>query len=273
MRRVLRVSIAAMLILIFNAIPALAQAKRKLLETTGWGSLSGKVTLEGDIPAPVALAPKIKGNNDAVCCVGAANLFAENWVIDKKTKGIANVFIWIKPPVGTYFPIHAEDKVRKDTVMIDQPVCVYEPHAVVLYPEYFDGIKKVPTGQRFVVKNSAKCNHSVRNLSDEKINPQQNINLAPGGQREYEFKAQRYPFEIACAFHGWMSAYVGVFDHPYVALTKADGTFSMPRVPAGAEVTIMAWHEVVVLNALAIDGKAITLKAGENKFDFTIKAK
>jgi hypothetical protein len=76
---------------------------------------------------------------------------------------------------------------------------------------------------------------------------------------------------IDCAFHGWMGAYV--YDHPYVALTQADGTFSMPRVPAGAEVTIMAWHEVAVLNALAIKGKAITLKAGENKFDFTIKAK
>jgi hypothetical protein len=274
MRRAMRVSVAAVLLLALHTVPGLAQEKKKkLLETTGWGSLSGKVTLEGDFPAPVPLAAAVAGNANAVCCKAAAPRFAENWVIDKKTKGIANVFVWIKPPVGTYFPIQAADKVRKNTVTMDQPDCVYEPHAVVLFPEYFDGAKMVPTGQKFVVKNGAKCAHSVRTSPDPKIDIAQNFNLPPDAQRECEFKPQRYPIQIDCAFHGWMNAYVGVYDHPYHALTQADGSFTMPRVPAGAEVTIMAWHEVVVLNALAIKGKAITLKAGENKFDFAIKAK
>ncbi len=274
MRHAMRVSIAAMLLVCLHAVPSPAQEKKKkLLETTGWGSLSGKVTLEGDFPDPVPLGPKIKGTPDAVCCKAAIGKFAENWVIDKKSKGIANVFIWIKPPLGTYFPIQDADKVRKETVTMDQPACVYEPHALVLYPEYFDGAKMVPTGQKFVVKNSAKCAHSVRTTPDLKVNIAQNFNIPPDARRECEFKPQRYPILIDCAFHGWMGAYVGVYDHPYHALTQADGSFSMPRVPAGAEVTIMAWHEVVALNALAIKGKAITLKAGENKFDFTIKAK
>ena len=70
-----------------------------------------------------------------------------------------------------------------------------------------------------------------------------------------------------------MSAYVAVFDHPYFALTGPDGSFEIPRVPAGAEVTLMAWHEVVVLNALGVQGKQITLKAGDNEFNFKLKAK
>ena len=44
-------------------------------------------------------------------------------------------------------------------------------------------------------------------------------------------------------------------------------------MPAGAEVTLMAWHEVVVLNALGVQGKQITLKAGDNEFNFKLKAK
>jgi hypothetical protein len=191
MCRAMRVFVAAILLLGLNAVPSLAQEKKKkLLETTGWGSLSGKVTLEGEFPVPVPLAPKIKAAQDAVCCMGAANRFAENWVIDKKTKGIANVFIWIKPPIGTYFPIQAADKVRKETVTMDQPACVYEPHALVLFPEYFDGVKMMPTGQKFVVKNSAKCSHSVKNISDPMINPHQNITIISGGKREYDFKPQ-----------------------------------------------------------------------------------
>src|SRR5207247_2510902 len=111
----------------------------------------------------------------------------------KKTRGIANVFIWIKPPVGTYFPIHEADKVRKDTLTIDQPICIYEPHALVLFPEYFDGAKMVATGQKFVVKNSAKCPHSVRTNGDQKINPQINVTIIPGDSRPINFSPQRYP--------------------------------------------------------------------------------
>ena len=39
-----------------------------------------------------------------------------------------------------------------------------------------------------------------------------------------------------------------------------------------AEVTIMAWHEEVVLNAIDVKGKKITLKEGKNEYSFSIKA-
>jgi hypothetical protein len=265
----------AILALVVLAAPSWAQDKRKLLETTGWGTLSGKVTFEGKVPAVISLVEKMKASPDAACCLPApaAQKVKEEWVIDPKTKGVANVFVWLKPPVGTYFPIHADDKARKKTVMIDQPYCTFLPHAVVLFPEYFDGSKKVATGEKFVVKNSAKCVHSVRINSDSKAgNIPQNVTVASGKELGFDFKAQKFPISVNCAFHSWMEAYVGVYDHPYATLTNADGTFTMPRVPAGAEVVLMAWHEKdgVVLGA---KGKAITLKAGANTFDFTIKAK
>jgi hypothetical protein len=39
-----------------------------------------------------------------------------------------------------------------------------------------------------------------------------------------------------------MRSYLGVFDHPYFALSDQDGAFRLPNVPPG-EYTIAAWHE------------------------------
>ena len=36
-----------------------------------------------------------------------------------------------------------------------------------------------------------------------------------------------------------------MFDHPYYVLTNKDGEFTIPHIPAGAKVQIMAWHEGV----------------------------
>jgi hypothetical protein len=42
--------------------------------------------------------------------------------------------------------------------------------------------------------------------------------------------------------HTWPRAYLAVFDHPYFAVTKPDGSFSIDAVPAG-KYTLVAWHE------------------------------
>jgi Carboxypeptidase regulatory-like domain len=42
--------------------------------------------------------------------------------------------------------------------------------------------------------------------------------------------------------HPWMKASLGVFEHPYFALSGADGRFTLKDLPPG-EYTIEAWHE------------------------------
>jgi hypothetical protein len=39
-----------------------------------------------------------------------------------------------------------------------------------------------------------------------------------------------------------MTAYIGVVDHPFFAVTGPDGAFSLPGVPSGEHV-IGIWHE------------------------------
>lgn len=259
------------------SVPAWGQQKA-IMKHDGWGSLSGRVTYDGDPPVPDSLLPeiaKLQNAEDKACCKAApANQkVRQNWVIDPKSKGIANVFVWIKPPhENVVFPIHNDDKERKDTVVMDQPFCAFVPRVVALFPEYHDGAKVVKTGQKFVIKNSSIVAHNVRGSPSAKSgNLAFNHNMPSKTDREYSFKPQLNPIPLVCDLHKFMGGYVAVFDHPYFAVTKEDGTFTIPRVPAGAEVIVMAWHEERVLNALDVKGKKITLKKGENTFDFKFK--
>jgi hypothetical protein len=74
------------------------------------------------------------------------------------------------------------------------------------------------------------------------------------------------PFK--CDVHGWMNAYAGVLDHPYFAVTKPDGSFSIPNLPPGS-YTLAAWHERLGTQTLPV-----TVAAKESKADanFTFKA-
>ena len=76
--------------------------------------------------------------------------------------------------------------------------------------------------------------------------------------RAGEFDLGRYPkgrsktrvfgrpglIKVFCHLHSQMSAMIRVFDHPYFTIPDADGTFSIPDVPAG-DYDIVAWHERV----------------------------
>ncbi len=52
----------------------------------------------------------------------------------------------------------------------------------------------------------------------------------------------RGPLAVAAAPSGWMKAWVWAFDHPYCAVTGADGRFALPGVPPGAR-RLVVWHE------------------------------
>jgi plastocyanin len=47
--------------------------------------------------------------------------------------------------------------------------------------------------------------------------------------------------KIGCNIHDWMSAIILVLPNDHFAVTKEDGTFSLPSLDAGA-YTITAWH-------------------------------
>ena len=54
------------------------------------------------------------------------------------------------------------------------------------------------------------------------------------------------------ADHPWPRAYLAVFDHPYYAVTNADGSFSIDGVPPGT-YTLASWHERAAKHAQPVE--------------------
>ncbi len=253
------------------------------LKTDGFGSLSGKVTLDGPVPAIVDLTAKMKDNRDAACCLAPMAKPIEKidatWIVDPNTKAVANVMVWVKAPKDTYLEVHAKYQKRKETIPIDQPHCAFLPRVAAYNPVFFDGKELVPTGQQLHLKNSSTVAHNIRAVGHPKYNigfnrvvsAKTTLDALKDLKEDEQLKPQPLPITIQCDLHTWMGAKLFVFDHPYYALTNEKGEFEIPLIPAGAEVSIMAWHEGSGW-ALTNKGMPITIeKDKKHTLDFTVK--
>lgn len=185
------------------------------------GSISGKVTFTGTAPEP-----DIIDMGAEPACAGAytEGPFTENVVVNDNGT-LANVFVYVKAGLeGMTFPTPSEK------VVLDQKNCHYVPHVL-----------GVQTNQTIIIRNNDDLLH---NIHPEPVNSR-GFNVGQpkqGMETERSFSAAEIMVPVACDVHGWMSAYIGVVDHPYFAVTGNDGTFELPNLPPG-EYTIEAWHE------------------------------
>src|SRR5438477_461615 len=60
-----------------------------------YGTITGQFVLDGEIPARRVLVPagSTQVNNPAICA--AANILSDELVVDPKTQGIANAFVYL----------------------------------------------------------------------------------------------------------------------------------------------------------------------------------
>ena len=65
---------------------------------------------------------------------------------------------------------------------------------------------------------------------------------ASSTKAETSFGKAEGMFLVKCDIHPWMSAYVGVFTHPFFAVTDESGKFSIEGLPPGT-YEVEAWHE------------------------------
>jgi hypothetical protein len=102
------------------------------------------------------------------------------------------------------------------------------------------------------------------------VNTAFNQTIAAGSEVEYQLpEREQIPVPVACNIHPWMKAYVLVKDHPYSAVTDADGRFEIKNLPVG-EWEFVAWQEKAgYVSEVTVGGQSKTWEKGR----FTVKIK
>ena len=212
--------------------------------------ITGKVTLEGKAPE----AKEIDMSGVKECAALHADPVTEQTVVADESGNLANVIVAIKKAEGQDLP----GDPPAEPAELDQKGCMYEPHVLAMM-----------TGQEFIVKNDDPFLHNVHSLST--VNPAFNFGQPnkDEGKKVESPKAEEY-FRVKCDVHPWMSAYVGVFEHPYFAVTKEDGTFSIKadQLPDG-EYTLTFWHEKLATEPVETK---INVAGGKAEANHTFKA-
>jgi hypothetical protein len=240
MRSLLTAALVAALAVIFAASARAADE---------WGTVKGQVTWGGAAPpAPTPIAV----DKDKEHCLSKGPIFKEEFVVGKNG-GVKNVFVWLQDASNpkAKLPIHPALKSIKDKqVVIDQPCCKFEPHALA-----------IREGQVIIGKNSSPIAHNMKWTGGDD-NPGDNKLIPAGGKIDIELAASTRPVVIECNIHPWMKGWVRVFNHPYFAVTDDNGNFEIKDAPAG-KYNIVMWQEGKgwVTKGLKA-GEPITIPAG-----------
>lgn len=193
------------------------------------GTIKGRLVWAGaGLPkAKVEVAkgdPKVK---DAVC--KANEIVSKEITVDPATKGIADAIVYLVKPTGDFGAAQKALLEKTPEVVIDQVNCEFVPYVSVVQKD-----------QKLTFKSSDPVGHNVH-LSPFN-NPQINTMLPPNGSLVYAIKQEeRRPTKLVCDIHPWMAGYVFILEHPFAAVTKADGSFEITGVPAG-EQHLVVWH-------------------------------
>ena len=207
--------------------------------------IGGRVSIDGPLPQN----PRLDMAGDPKCAQAHKDgMLAETFV--GENGGLGNVFVYVKSGLDKYY-----FDVPTEQVTLDQSGCMYKPH-----------VFGVRVGQNVEFVNSDPTSHTVHAVP----NTNQEFNFSQPIQRQRNsrfFTAPEVMVRFKCDLHNWMTAYAGVLDHPYFAVTSPGGQFELKNVPAGT-YTIEAWHE-----ELGTQTQPVTIGENDSKdISFTFKA-
>jgi plastocyanin len=212
-------------------------------------TVNGTVTFDGKVPNLKPLAM----DADPACAKKHTKPVPAEMLVLGSGNTMGNIMVWVSKGLqaGKTWPA------PKTPVVLDQKGCVYEPH-----------VMGIMVGQAYRILNSDGVLHNVHALP--KINQGFNRPMpATVKEASAKFDKPEDMFHIKCDVHPWMSAYIGVFTHPFFSVTGTDGKFTISGLDPGTYV-LTAWHE-----RLGTQTASVTVGANETKaqnFKFTTPA-
>jgi plastocyanin len=222
----------------FAGRAALGAAICFLGQAAAAGTITGTAVYDGKVPnlKPLSVAA------EPICAKKHATVPNEALVLGAGNS-MANVLVRVVSglPAGKTWPAPTTP------VTMDQVGCQYVPH-----------VMGIMVGQPFKVLNSDGILHNVHALP--KVNRPFNMAMPPTRKEATEkFTKEEGMFVIKCDVHPWMQSFIGVFSHPFFAVTGADGKFTIADLPAGT-YEIEAWHE-----RLGTQKSTVTVGASDTK--------
>jgi hypothetical protein len=222
--------------------PAPAAAPATPIDPETVATIGGRITLTGRPPK----AERIKTASDPNC---TQPVYTESYVTGADG-ALQNVFVYVKDGLGNH-----TFAVPTTPVVLAQKNCTYQPHVL-----------GIMAGQPLELRNDDPTLHNIHAVPE--ANREFNMGQPIQGMRQqHVFSAQEVLVPFKCDVHNWMSAFVGVLDHPFYAVTKNDGTFAITGLPPGT-YTIEAVHE-----KLGRQTQVITVGAKETKSDLAFNFK
>ncbi len=215
------------------APPAAAAVDEPPPPLPGEGTITGKITFEGNAPKMQV----IRMSSDPLCMSEGAT---SEVLIVGPGNGLQNVFVYVKDGLGD-----RTFQAPKTPVVLDQEGCQYLPH-----------VFGVQVGQPVRILNSDATLHNVHAVP--KVNSEFNFGQPnKGDERMRTFDKPEIMVPFRCDVHGWMNSYGGVVPHPFFSVTKDDGSFEIKGLPEGT-YTLEAWHERLGTQTASVtsDGKS-----------------
>lgn len=186
---------------------------------TGWGTLKGRFAFAGVVGDPKAL---VVDKDTEVCSKGGMKLVDRSLLVDSSSRGLANVVVFARKTSRVRSPV------SDAALVFDQKNC-----------EFLSPVFAARVGQTVDVRNSDPIGHNT-NIAGSSFNQ-----LIPANQGTvYKPDAETgMPTMVTCNIHPWMKAYAVFRKDGYVAVSAADGSFSIPDLPAGEPLEFQVWHE------------------------------
>ncbi len=196
------------------------------------GIVRGRVRFEGPPPAPASLYMTLDPACDRLYPKGRPS---DSLLVDP-SGGLANVLVHVKSGL----PGKTRWATPDEAVRIEQKGCMFVPHVIA-----------VRAGQEIDLHNSDPSFYNVSARANS--NPSFRVAMpGRGASVRRSFASPEVAVKLKCDVHPWMSAFVGVFDHPFFAVSAADGSFVLPPLPEG-DYTIEAWHETLGIRSSRIE--------------------
>lgn len=217
-----------------------------------WADFKGRFTFEGKIPE----RKELKVLYDEKSLPVDHKILNESLVVDEKTKGIANILLWIIPDPeepDAKMSIHPSYTMTPPTEhVIRFKNFAFAPHASIMRTEQ----KKV------IFLGDDPVSHNA-NLNSPEILPY-GRSLPTGTRDEWPIRKQlSVPASIACSIHPHEKAYLLVRDNPYFAVTNEKGEFEIKQLPLG-KWRFKVWQEKCGwIKEATLAGKKTTLTKGE----------